>query len=110
VTGLLAVAVALGLSNFAAAIGIGIGGIDARRRLRVAIAFGVFEAGMPLLGLLLGHGLSARLGDAGRYLGAILHAATGLYALIQARSGPAVLALSPRRAGDVREVLESLAT
>jgi len=33
--GLLLVAVSLGLSNFAAAVGIGVSGIDARTRLRV---------------------------------------------------------------------------
>ena len=39
---LLLVAVSLGLSNFAAAIAIGVSGVDARTRLRVAILFGLF--------------------------------------------------------------------
>ena len=47
---LLLVAVSLGLSNFAAAIAIGITGVDRRLRLRIALAFGVFEAGMPIAG------------------------------------------------------------
>ena len=51
---LLLVAVSVGLSNFAAAIGIGTGGVDNRIRLRVALVFGLFEAGMPILGLFLG--------------------------------------------------------
>jgi putative Mn2+ efflux pump MntP len=38
---LLLVAVSLGLSNFAAAIAIGVSGVDARTRLRVAIVFGL---------------------------------------------------------------------
>ena len=38
---LLLVAVSLGLTNFAAAIAIGITGVDRRLRLRVALAFGV---------------------------------------------------------------------
>jgi putative Mn2+ efflux pump MntP len=59
---LLLVAASLGLSNFAAAIAIGVSGVDARIRLRVGIVFGLFEAGMPLLGLLLGHGLVRTLG------------------------------------------------
>ena len=49
-------AVALGLSNLAAAIGIGLAGIDTRLRVRVAFVFGAFEAGMPLLGLAIGRG------------------------------------------------------
>ena len=56
---LLLVAVFLGLSNFAAAVGIGVAGVDAGTRLRVGAVFGLFEAGMPILGLLLGHGLRA---------------------------------------------------
>jgi putative Mn2+ efflux pump MntP len=80
----LLVAASLGLSNFAAAIAIGVSGVDARTRLRVGIVFGLFEAGMPLLGLLLGHGLAGTLVHAARWIGATLLIATGLYALIQA--------------------------
>ena len=58
------VAVSLGLSNFAASVGIGVAGIDARTRLRVGVTFGLFETGMPILGLLLGHGLATALGRA----------------------------------------------
>jgi putative Mn2+ efflux pump MntP len=50
---LLLVAVSLGLSNFAAAIGIAVSGVDARTRLRVGLVFGLFEPAMPLLGLVL---------------------------------------------------------
>jgi len=81
---LLLVAVSLGLSNFAAAIAIGVSGVDAQTRLRVGIVFGLFEAGMPLLGLLLGHGLAGTLGHAARWIGATLLIATGLYTIIQA--------------------------
>ena len=81
---LLLVAASLGLSNFAADIAIGVSGVDARTRLRVGITFGLFEAAMPLLGLLLGHSLAHTLGHAARWTGAALLIATGLYALIQA--------------------------
>lgn len=63
---LLLVAVSLGLANFASSVGIGVSGIDARTRLRVAVIFGVFETGMPILGLLLGHGLAKALGACNR--------------------------------------------
>jgi hypothetical protein len=62
VLALLPVAVALGWSNFAASVGIGISGTDARTRLRIDIIFGLFETGMPVLGLLLGHSLAHDLG------------------------------------------------
>lgn len=51
--GLILVSVSLGLSNFAAAIGIGISGSDRRTRIKTAIAFGLFEAVMPLSDCLL---------------------------------------------------------
>ena len=79
----LLVALSLGLSNFAASIGIGISGIDARTRWRVGVVFGVFEAGMPVVGLLLGRSLAGTLGGDTRWVGAALLIATGSYAVIQ---------------------------
>jgi putative Mn2+ efflux pump MntP len=76
---LLLVSVSVGLSNFAGAVGIGLSGIDLRVRLRVSLAFGFFEALMPLLGLLLGRSLVAPLGQAGRFTGAGLLLLTGAY-------------------------------
>ena len=81
---LLLVAASLGLSNFAASVGIGVSGVDGRTRLRVGVVFGVFETAMPLLGLLLGRGLAGALGAAAHWIGAGLLIATGLYALVQA--------------------------
>jgi manganese efflux pump family protein len=87
VSGIGLVAVALGLSNFAAAIGIGLSGVDGRLRIRIAIIFGFFEAAMPLLGLLVGHRVADSIGSAASYLGGGLLIATGLYTLAQARRG-----------------------
>jgi putative Mn2+ efflux pump MntP len=81
---LLLVALSLGLSNFAASLGIGISGIDARTRLRVGVIFGLFETGMPILGLLLGLSMATDLGHAAHWIGAALLIATGLYATAQA--------------------------
>jgi putative Mn2+ efflux pump MntP len=78
-------AVAVGLDNFAVSIGIGLAGVDARTRWRVAVVFGVFEAGMPLVGLLLGHGAAHTLGRATRYAGGALLMLAGLWALAEAR-------------------------
>jgi manganese efflux pump family protein len=86
---LVLVAVSLGLSNFAAAIGIGVSGIDARTRLRVGVIFGLFETGMPILGLLLGRSLATALGHAAHRIGAALLIATGGYTVIQALRSPA---------------------
>ena len=83
--GLLFVSVSLGLSNFAAAIGIGLSGVDAHTRLKIGVIFGGFEALMPLLGLLLGQELAGLFGAIGTDVGAGLLFLTGAYTLWQAR-------------------------
>ena len=87
---LLLAAVALGLSNLAAAIGIGISGVDAAMRLRVALVFGLFEAGMPLVGIVIGHAVAEEVsGLAVRWLAGGLLAAVGCFEVIgYFRSGP----------------------
>jgi len=97
---LLLVAISLGLSNFAAAIGIGVAGVDARTRLRVGLIFGLFEAGMPIIGLAVGHGLANVLGQATRWVGAGLLILTGGYALLQAwRDGDTSTTAEQQRTG-----------
>src|SRR5262249_797268 len=86
--GLLLVAVSLGLSNFAASIGIGVGKVDRRTRLRVGVIFGIFGTGMPILGLLLGRDLARTLGHAAHWVGGALLIATGGYAIFQAIRSP----------------------
>ena len=89
---LLLLAAALGLDNFAAAIGIGVGGVRGATRVRVAVVFGLFEAGMPVLGLLLGHGLADSLGEVARWLGGAVLIAVGLIqgaGLVRARRAAA---------------------
>ncbi|MGO8891558.1 MAG: manganese efflux pump MntP family protein [Streptosporangiaceae bacterium] len=89
---LLLLAAALGLDNLAAAIGIGVGGVRGATRVRVAVVFGLFEAGMPVLGLLLGHGLADSLGEVARWLGGAVLIAVGLVqgaGLVRARHAAA---------------------
>jgi putative Mn2+ efflux pump MntP len=96
---LILVALSLGLSNFAAAIGIGISGSSARTRLRVGIVFGLFEAGMPIAGLALGRGLAGALGGAARWVSASLLIATGTWAVLQALRPPFGAAAGPSDGG-----------
>ena len=81
------VALSVGLSNLAAAIGIGVGGVDRATRLRVGIIFGVFEAGMPIVGLLIGHGLAAAIGRQAKWLAAVLLVAVGGYTIVGSMRG-----------------------
>ncbi len=85
---LLLLAVALGLSNFAAAIGIGVSGVRGRDRVRIAVVFGVFEAGMPVLGVALGRGLASSLGHVAHWLGGAALVVIGVTGLVLARRGP----------------------
>jgi putative Mn2+ efflux pump MntP len=85
VTGLFLAAISVGLSNFAAAIGIGLSGVDARKRLQVGLSFGVFEAVMPVIGIVIGHNVSGSIGHVGRYLGGALLVITGLYTIWKSR-------------------------
>ena len=86
---LLLVAASVGLSNLAAAIGIGFGGVTARTRIRVAVVFGVFEAGMPIVGLVVGAGVASGIGHAARWIGAAVLIVIGLVTVIQAWRQPA---------------------
>jgi len=82
VLAILLVAVSVGLDNFAAAIGIGLSGLDAKLRLQVAIVFGVFEGGMPIVGLLIGRSLTHLLGGHAHVIGGVILALTGLYGIV----------------------------
>ena len=85
---LLLVAGSLGLNNLAASIAIGLSGVDRAARARVALAFGAFEAGMPVVGLLIGHQLSHALGSAAHIIGGLVLIAVGAQITIAAtRSG-----------------------
>jgi manganese efflux pump family protein len=87
VIALLFAAVAVGLSNLAASIGIGVTGVNASTRLRVGVIFGVFEAGMPVVGLLIGQRFATELGQAARWPGAILLMIVGASGLVRSLRG-----------------------
>lgn len=86
---LVLVAASVGMSNFAAAIAIGVSGVDARTRVRVGLVFGAFESGMPVVGLLIGAQLVGQLGHAARWVGAVLLIVAGGYGLVSSLRGSA---------------------
>lgn len=71
---------AIGANNLVVALALGALG-QAPRRWRIAGVFGLFEFAVPLIGLLIGRGLSGTLAEAGRWVGAALLAALGLITL-----------------------------
>ena len=76
---LLLIAVSVGLDNFGAATAIGVSGVDRSLRLRVGLIFAVFEGGMPVVGLVLGHSLARDLGSAAKPIGGALLGLAGAY-------------------------------
>jgi manganese efflux pump family protein len=94
VIALILAAFAVGLDNLAVSIGIGLAGVDARAQVRITVAFGVFEGGMPLVGLLIGHGLATSLSSGAGYVGGALLIAVGLWAFVQNRRNEEAPALS----------------
>jgi putative Mn2+ efflux pump MntP len=91
------IAGSLGLSNFVASIAIGLSGIDHRLRIRIALIFGLFEAAMPLIGLLAGRSLAHTLGSSAHIIGGILLIATGAhatYAALRANENEAAASFS----------------
>jgi putative Mn2+ efflux pump MntP len=85
---LILVAVSVGLGNLAASVGIGVGGVTMKTRMRVILTFGLLEAGMPIVGLLIGHSLAASIGREAKWIAAGLLVAVGCYAIVVALLRP----------------------
>jgi manganese efflux pump family protein len=96
---LILVAVAVGASNMAASVGLGAGGVSLGTRLRVILIFGLLEAGMPVVGLLIGHGLAADVSRESRWLAACLLVAIGGYGIVKAVREGGLAGIWPGRSG-----------
>jgi putative Mn2+ efflux pump MntP len=79
---LVALVVPLGLDTFAVSAALGALGVSGRTRLRIALLFTAFEAGMPLIGLALGVPLGRALGGAADYVAIGMLLAFGLYTVL----------------------------
>lgn len=75
------VAISVGLDNLAAAAAMAAAGVPRSHFARVVAVFGLFEAGMPVVGILLGRAAAGGIGSATRVLAGVLLCAVGLYSL-----------------------------
>jgi putative Mn2+ efflux pump MntP len=75
--------VPLGLDTFAVSAALGFAGLPEDARLRVSLLMSAFETLMPLVGLLVGHGLGGALGDVADYVAIGLLAAVGAWMVVE---------------------------
>jgi putative Mn2+ efflux pump MntP len=71
----------LGLDTFALGAALGVAGLDPRDRLRVSLVFTLFEAAMPIIGILLGQAAGRLIGQWAEYVGIAVLALAGLLML-----------------------------
>jgi putative Mn2+ efflux pump MntP len=82
---LIALTIPLCLDSFLIAAAIGMSRPSRANRIRISSFFAVFEAGMPLLGLLIGEALSGPLGGAAEYVAILVLIGFGIYATFNAK-------------------------
>jgi manganese efflux pump family protein len=71
----------LAIDTFVLGTALGVAGLPPRERLRTSLVLSAFEAGMPLVGFLVGAGLGGLIGQWSDYLAAAVLAATGAWML-----------------------------
>ncbi|MGW5210156.1 manganese efflux pump MntP [Streptomyces sp. NPDC004051] len=78
----------LSLDNFRVAIALGTVPFGLKRAVQVALTFGLWDAVMPLIGLLVGHRIGESVGDVAELMGAAALGGYGLYLVISALRNP----------------------
>jgi putative Mn2+ efflux pump MntP len=100
----LAAAFGVGLDNFGVSIGLGSSPHGRRVRWRVAIVFGVFEAVMPLVGILVGRSVAGTLSGTVPAVGGAVVGLLGAYTVLSATVLKRPEASVPQEVGLVRLV------
>lgn len=80
---LVVAAIAVGLDNFGAAIGIGTTHGRSRYRWQVAGVFGVFEAGMPVVGMVAGRAVAGQVAGTAPVIGGVAVGLMGVASVVQ---------------------------
>jgi manganese efflux pump family protein len=78
----------LSLDNFRVSIALGTVPFGLKRAVQVALTFGLWDAIMPLIGLLIGREIGEQVGDVAEWVGAAALGAYGLYLIVSALRNP----------------------
>jgi putative Mn2+ efflux pump MntP len=78
----------LGLDNFRVSIALGTIAFGLKRAVQVALTFGLWDAIMPLVGMLIGRQIGESIGDVADLVGAATLGGYGLYLIISALRNP----------------------
>ncbi|MFG2357312.1 manganese efflux pump MntP family protein [Streptomyces sp. NPDC048521] len=78
----------LSLDNFRVSIALGTVPFGLKRAVQVALAFGLWDAIMPLVGLLIGHQIGESVGDVADVVGAAALGGYGLYLVVSSLRKP----------------------
>jgi putative Mn2+ efflux pump MntP len=78
----------LSLDNFRVSIALGTVPFGLKRAVQVALTFGLWDAVMPLLGLLIGRRIGESMGDIADWVGAAALGGYGLYLIVSALRNP----------------------
>lgn len=77
----------LGLDTFAVSAALGVRGLSRRERLKASLLMSSFEMAMPVVGLLLGHGLGQVIGSVADYVAAAALVGLGGWMLVADEEG-----------------------
>lgn len=78
----------LGLDNFRVSIALGTVPFGLKRAMQVALTFGLWDAVMPLVGLLIGREIGEAVGGVADVVGAVALGGYGLYLVISSLRNP----------------------
>jgi manganese efflux pump family protein len=78
----------LSLDNFRVSVALGTVPFGLKRAVQVALTFGLWDAIMPLVGLLVGHKIGEAVGNVAELVGAAALGGYGLYLVISALRNP----------------------
>jgi putative Mn2+ efflux pump MntP len=79
----------LSLDNFRVSIALGTVPFGLKRAVQVALTFGLWDAIMPLIGLMIGRQIGEAVGDVAELVGAAALGGYGLYLVVSALRNPA---------------------